>query len=188
MAKVELKAFYFKNSTIQVISYIEENIKNIQDTPIKNKMLEMLASNYFNFGKLVKLAQLINNKDIAAKFYTPSIEFLQGNIAKAKELYISEINKILGRSQRKYCPPGIHGVYFSLTMLATDDIENHLFQCALDKGIKDKDEIYQLVSAYLASKIGQEKYYDDYFMYCSFSAYQGPIAYLWDGSLNCDFR
>ena len=69
-------------------------------------------------------------------------EFLQGNIAGAKKLYISEINRILGRSQRKYCPPGIHGVYFSLTMPATNNIENHLFQSALDKGIKEKDKIY----------------------------------------------
>jgi len=170
--------FHWKDTAIQVISYIEENVKNIRNNQTKNKMLEMLANHYFNFGNLVKLAQLISNKDIAPNFYAPSIEFLQGNIAKAKKLYISKINKILGRSQRKYCPPGIHGVYFSLTMMASDDIENNLFQSALDKGIKDKNEIYKIVSAYLASKIGEEKYYDGYFENCNFLAHQGPIGYL----------
>ena len=182
-----LKDFYNKNFVLPVISYIEENAKNIKDISVKNKIFVMLANYYLNFGNLEKLAQLINNKDIAPEFYAPSIEFLQGNITKAKELYILEIQRILGRSKRKYYPPGIHGVYFVLTMLATNDTENSLLQAAIDKGIKDKCEIYQVIKAYLASKIGEDKYFDRHFSYWDITAYKYPIVCLFLWMINKEF-
>ena len=173
-----LEAFYNAQQIKEIISYIEGHARTIQDVSVRTQMFGMLADAYLGRGELEKLARLIKNKDVTPGFYSPSIEFLQGNVTKAKELYLSEIQNKLGRSKKMYCPPGMHGVYFVLAMLAAGEFEGHLLLSALNKRTKDNHDVFQVFKAYVDLKTGSGNYLDRDFDYYHFSFYEAPAACL----------
>lgn len=173
-----LEAFYNAQQLKEVVSYIEEHAGTIQDVALRSQMFDMLADAYFRRGELEKLSGLIKKKDVTPGFYSPSIQFLQGNITKAKKLYISEIQNKLGRSKRMYCPPGIHGVYFVLAMLATEEFDDYFLLSAINKGTKDNGDVYQVFKAYVGLKTGDDNYLNIDFNYYHFSLYETPAACL----------
>ena len=171
-----LGTFYHEQQAEEVVSYLEGHTGTIQDAFPRDQMFNMLADAYFEHAELEKLTRLIKNKDIIPGFYSPSIEFLQGNITKAKKLYISEIQRILGRSKKMYCPPEMHGVYFVLAMMAAGEFDDNLLHSTLNRGIKEYSDVYRVFKAYVDVKTGVRNYFDGDFDRYHFSLHEAPAA------------
>ena len=169
---------YDSHSASQVIDYLQTNTPSIKDRETRVILFGMLGYIYFERGQLELLAQLIKEKHISAGFYLPSIDFLHGKIEEAKERYISEIYRVLGSSKRRFCPPGIHGVYFCLTMIATNDFEHPLMTGALQKGAKEKLPIYDILKEYVAANTGNSGKSNSRFRREPYTGFEDPVACL----------
>ncbi len=173
-----LNIFLDSHYNAEVISYLEEHSRHIKNTSVKTRLMEILAYDYLRSSDLEKLSQLIKKNDIAPEFHLATMAFLRGNIIEAKKSYIEAVQIKLGKSKRKYCPPGLHGVYFAVAMLATADYNNKFLISALTLGAKEIDPVFNALKAYLDTETGNNNDLDEDFKYYSFSAETAPIAYL----------
>ena len=126
-------------------------------TEASNILLEQLLVRYFNTGDYESINNYIETEQLDT-YYPALFAFMEGDLEEAKNLYIAEIQRILGKSKKKYGPPGIHGFYFCMTMIALKDFDNKYLLATIDflKSKKSKvNNIYNLFEKYIGMKKGR---------------------------------
>ena len=140
---------------LEQIDYLEKR-KELKSQKIISGLYERLAKYYLDNGNIEIVKNILKKQKLSPDFYSPTIEFIRGNITKAYELYLVALEKELGKSKKGYWHKGIIGEYFALTLLAMGESAEALLKRTISAGVKEGMKLAKLLKIYNLSLQGNE--------------------------------
>ncbi len=183
-----LAALYEKGFDNEILASSNDLCTVIEDESSQQYITQKAADAHFHAGRFEALESLFTERQITPGFHAASVAFIRGRIADARDLFIAEIQARIGDSKRLYTPPGIHGIYFLLSMIVTERTEERLFRSALRAGIKENPLLYSPVRKYIHTLVGVDVAWDTNLYRSGDIRLMAPINSLLKWAADSDWR